>query len=429
MLKPLLLNLFHRRARPEQPMRVLTPEEIFDLQARIGFADADDDSADHGDTPYSSQSDSWMNPPRLYAVATPQGWGSPMAGLGRGQSYASGGGAWALPNARRQQHWPLSMLVIIILVPVVAILIVWSSVAGSTRTPSAVTPTAKPQQQPSPQARNEVPQTAGQAEPQMAPALQIAPPLAATEQLTAVAAAAAPILEPTPTATVATAPTVWATVSPADMSSGEGSARLMVDAPPSYLNVGPRPTSNASRQEPPTPTSPPIPTATPMPTLITGNVVVPTAEAWEKTAFLPLQEGSGIWHNVVTVLNANGGALRTVELSPGERWSFNQTVGNPDLLDYVYVGNVYGGGVCDLASRYVVALRSLLSPGAFSFTRHRDATGEDLVGVSPNDAVSIWSVNGGPEERDLVITNNSGRTIIISTLLTERGVTVRARRS
>lgn len=166
-----------------------------------------------------------------------------------------------------------------------------------------------------------------------------------------------------------------------------------------------------------------------MPTLITGNVVVPTAEAWEKTTFLPLQEGSGIWHNVVTVLNASGGALRTVELSPGERWSFNQTVGNPDLLDYVYVGNVYGGGVCDLASRYVVALRSLLSPGAFSFTRHRDATGEDLVGVSPNDAVSIWSVNGGPEERDLVITNNSGRTIIISTLLTERGVTVRARRS
>ena len=428
MLKPLLSSLFNRRTGPEQPMRVLTPEEIFELQMRIGLADDDDTHA--GDTPQSFQSDHWMNPSRLYAVATPQGWGGAVTGLAGGQSYAASGRVWARPNSGRQQNWPLSIVVIVILVPVLAILIVWSSVAGSTRDSSSVTPTAKPQSQPSPQVQSEVSQMAGQSGQQMAPALQIAPPLAATSQPTAVGSAvAAALLEPTPTATVATAPTVWATVSPADMSSGEGSTRLMVDAPPSYIYTGPRPTSNASRQEPPQPTSTPVPKTTPMPTLITGNVVVPTVEAWEMTTFLPLQEGSGIWHNVVTVLNANGGALRSVELSPGERWSFNQTVGNPDLLDYVYVGNVYGGGVCDLASRYVVALRPLLSAGAFNFTRHRDATGEDLVGVSPNDAVSIWSVNGGPDERDLVITNTSGRTIVISALLTERGVTVRVRRS
>jgi len=428
VLKPLLSSLFNRRARPEQPMRVLTPEEIFELQICIGLAD--DDDADFGDSPQSFQSDHWMNPPRLYAMSTPQGWGGAVTGLAGGQSYASGVRDWTRPKSGGQQNWPLSIVVIVILVPVLAILIVWSSVAGSTGDSSPVIPTAQPPSQPSPQVQSDVPPMTGPSGQQMAPALQIAPPLAATGQPTAVGSAvAAALLEPTPTATVATAPTVWATVSPADMSSGEGSTRLMVDAPPSYLHTGPRPTSNASRQEPPTPTSTPAPTATPMPTLITGNVVVPTVEAWEMTAFLPLQEGSGILHNVVTVLNANGGALRSVELSPGERWSFNQTVGNPDLLDYVYVGNVYGGGVCDLASRYVVALRPLLSPGSFSFTRHRDATGEDLIGVSPNDAVSIWSVNGGPKERDLVITNTSGRTIVISTLLTERGVTVRVRRS
>jgi hypothetical protein len=158
-----------------------------------------------------------------------------------------------------------------------------------------------------------------------------------------------------------------------------------------------------------------------------GGEVAPLALGEGATAaFLPLPGEGPFRLNVVSALEANNGALQRVVIPPGGAWSFNRAVGNPGVLTLATIAGVYGGGWCDLASRYVVALRPLLPPEALEFVRHRDATGISLAGVSDDDGVAIWNTNDRGGEQDLIIRNPSNRTLVISARLDAEGVEVRA---
>src|SRR5262249_33615932 len=61
---------------------------------------------------------------------------------------------------------------------------------------------------------------------------------------------------------------------------------------------------------------------------------------------------------------------------------------------------IQGGGLCDLASRFVMAARPLLPARAFRFVNHVKSNGIHLSGVPTRDAVSIWAIGGGPGEQD-----------------------------
>lgn len=143
-------------------------------------------------------------------------------------------------------------------------------------------------------------------------------------------------------------------------------------------------------------------------------------------AFLPLPPDGPFRQNVVAALEANGGALKQVVIPPGGRWSFNRAVGDPGLLTLATINGIYGGGWCDLASRYVVALRPILPPEAINFPRHRDVAGIGLAGVADDDAVAIWNTNNRGGEQDLIITNMLDRPIVMAAQLGAAGVEVRA---
>jgi|GEM_PF-1327769 len=82
---------------------------------------------------------------------------------------------------------------------------------------------------------------------------------------------------------------------------------------------------------------------------------------------------------------------------------------------------VLGGGVCDLASRYVVAARPLLPDAAFTFKLHPNGLG----GVRYQDAVSIW-FDGTPAELDLHITNTTEHWLVFRGDIQEGEVTITA---
>jgi hypothetical protein len=83
---------------------------------------------------------------------------------------------------------------------------------------------------------------------------------------------------------------------------------------------------------------------------------------------------------------------------------------------------VLGGGVCDLASRYVVAGRKLLPPRAFRFREHPGG----VTGVKRSDAVSIWATGGGRYDNDLLITNTSPYYLVFEAHIDRQMVTVLA---
>jgi len=141
---------------------------------------------------------------------------------------------------------------------------------------------------------------------------------------------------------------------------------------------------------------------------------------------MPLPADGPFHQNVVAALEANNGALQHVVIPPNGVWSFNRTVGDPDLLQLEPLYGVYGGGWCDLASRYTMVLRPLLPPESFEFLRHIDATGFGLQGVPDDDGVVIWNGNRADGEQDLRIHNTSGRTIRIGVTLVADGVQFQA---
>ncbi|HEU5104018.1 MAG TPA: hypothetical protein VFU22_33610 [Roseiflexaceae bacterium] len=134
-----------------------------------------------------------------------------------------------------------------------------------------------------------------------------------------------------------------------------------------------------------------------------------TAMAQAGTTSVPLSLAGDVGFNVLSALGAQDGALRNVTIQPGQTWSFNATLGSPAYVEIRTVGGVPGGGWCDLASRYVQAVRPLLPPEAVRFVNHVTASGIRIADVADDDAVSIWNVNGqagsSGQSQDLEITN------------------------
>jgi hypothetical protein len=127
------------------------------------------------------------------------------------------------------------------------------------------------------------------------------------------------------------------------------------------------------------------------------------------TRSVPLSIAGDVGFNVLSALGAQGGALRSVTIRPGETWSFNATIGSPANVDVRTIGGVPGGGWCDLASRYVQAVRPLLPREAVQFVNHVTTAGIRIADVADDDAVSIWNIDGqagsAGQSQDLQITN------------------------
>jgi hypothetical protein len=99
--------------------------------------------------------------------------------------------------------------------------------------------------------------------------------------------------------------------------------------------------------------------------------------------------------------------LQTVTIPPGATWSFNEQVGNPAQYQLITAYGVYGGGWCDLASRYAELARKMNLP--HTFQQHSTP----LLHVAREDNVSIWNETGkAGQPQDLTITNT--RTVPIS---------------
>ncbi|MGB9752704.1 MAG: hypothetical protein C0183_20400 [Roseiflexus castenholzii] len=129
----------------------------------------------------------------------------------------------------------------------------------------------------------------------------------------------------------------------------------------------------------------------------------------------PLSLRGDVGYNVRAALDARNGALRDVIIRPGETWSFNASVGSPARVNVRVVAGVPGGGWCDLASRYVQALRPVLPHEAFAFPNHVRTAGVGLLNVADEDAVAIWNIDGQPGSfggrQDLQITNTTDTTL------------------
>jgi hypothetical protein len=161
-------------------------------------------------------------------------------------------------------------------------------------------------------------------------------------------------------------------------------------------------------------------------TLLPRTSQTPPMASQRHMVVLPLPPDGPFRQNVLAALTANGGALQQVVVPPGGTWSFNRAVGDPDRLELATINGVTGGGWCELASYYVLALRPFLPRDSLVFTRHVDATGYGLQGIEDDVAVAIWNTNGGDDERDLVIHNTSGRMMVINATLVDAGVQVSA---
>lgn len=147
----------------------------------------------------------------------------------------------------------------------------------------------------------------------------------------------------------------------------------------------------------------------------------PTAQVvvLASSSFLPIDNGP-CGHNAMVALGARNGALQRVEIAPGIEWSFNETVGDPEVLDYVTCSGVPGGYWCDLAARYLQVGRALgLAP---TFQHH----GIQLAGVEWENSIAIWS-NGSRGGQDLLLKNDTGRTVYIWVEAADGGVIVRGR--
>ena len=211
--------------------------------------------------------------------------------------------------------------------------------------------------------------------------------------------------------------------------------------------VPPQPTLTATPTVPPTPTHPPAPTAThtpaPTPTPSPTATAAPTATAVatatpaaqllgaKSVSFTPADKA--VRANIRLALEHYYGALTHVVLAPGGVFSFNSTLGvRPQRLPWknvklkptvapaapapaadstavpapeVAAQIIQGGGICDLASRFVMAARPLLPNSAFRFVNHVKSNGIHLSGVPTRDTVSIWAIGGGKGEHDLLISN------------------------
>lgn len=222
----------------------------------------------------------------------------------------------------------------------------------------------------------------------------------------------------------------------------------------STLTLLPTPSSTATRvpaTSTPTPTatatatSTATPTATPTATAAPTATPVPRVLAENSVSFTPTDKA--VRANIDLALAHYQSALMHVFVAPGGTFSFNAALGpRPQHLPWKYVQvratatadpegtpqpdfvqNVQGGGLCDLASRYVMAARPLLPNSAFKYVNHLRSNGIRLHGVPDRDAVSIWAVGGQPGEQDLKITNTTNGWLEFVVERDGPKITVRAR--
>ncbi|MFL5805708.1 MAG: hypothetical protein ACJ8CR_28715 [Roseiflexaceae bacterium] len=208
-------------------------------------------------------------------------------------------------------------------------------------------------------------------------------------------------------------------------------AHSALAAPQPTLQPTRRPTSSsipATSTSPPTmapsPTTTPTATATPEPPTATATPEPrPRLIAEHTASFTPGDRAMRT--NINMALSHYQSALMHSFVAPGSTFSFNAALGAvPQRLPWKYVTlkstatpgsddapspeeirRIQGGGLCDLASRYVMAARPLLPSRAFRFVNHLRSNGIRLRGVPNSDAVAIWAVGGQPGEQDLRITN------------------------
>jgi hypothetical protein len=114
--------------------------------------------------------------------------------------------------------------------------------------------------------------------------------------------------------------------------------------------------------------------------------------------------------NVVLAMQANGGALEHVTIAPGETFSFNATLGDPEAAGYRMCAGVPGGNWCNLAARYAQVGRALGMQ--LEFLHH----GVDLGAGIEND-VLIWNIAGqagfADGRQDLLMTNTTNRSVTL----------------
>jgi hypothetical protein len=216
------------------------------------------------------------------------------------------------------------------------------------------------------------------------------------------------------------------------------------------------PTVTATPTATPTPTATATPTATPTPTATATPTATPTPlpppqiMAQHSVSFSP--SDPGVRANIDLALKHYQGALMHVVVEPGGVFSFNATLGPaPQRLPWKYIAvrttavpvaveegvevtpipdtitNIQGGGLCDLASRYVMAARPLLPSSAFSYVNHLTSNGIALHGVPNRDAVAIWAVGGQLGEQDLKISNSTNYWLEFEVTRDQRTITVTAR--
>src|SRR6266545_281749 len=212
---------------------------------------------------------------------------------------------------------------------------------------------------------------------------------------------------------------------PAAPAQPQPAATAMPDAP----TVPPTATRTPTRTPAPTPTI--SPTAAAEITATAATTVEPAAQliGAKSVAFTPADKA--VRANIRLALDHYYGALTHVVLPPGGVFSFNSTPGvrpqrmpwknvqlrptaapTPPATDGATAPTpetvaqiIQGGGLCDLASRFVMAARPLLPAGAFRFVNHVKSNGIHLSGVPTRDTVSIWAIGGGKGEHDLLISN------------------------
>lgn len=216
----------------------------------------------------------------------------------------------------------------------------------------------------------------------------------------------------------------------------------------------PSPTRKPAATRTPAPTATPMPTATPSPT----STPTPTATATPSPTATPLPPAQllaehsvsftprdkAVRTNIRMALDHYEGALQSAFVAPGGVFSFNAALGSaPQRMPWKYVQIkatpatdqeaaeqiklIQGGGLCDLASRYVMAARPLLPASSFKFVNHIRSNGLHLSGVPDRDAVAIWAVGGQPGEQDLKITNTTGGWLEFVVVRDGETITVSAR--
>ena len=206
-------------------------------------------------------------------------------------------------------------------------------------------------------------------------------------------------------------------------------AALAAPQPQQTIVARPSPTRPPTATPSPTATAAPSPTATPSPSATATPSPTPVPQprvlAARSVSFTPSDRA--VRANIRLALAHYSGALAHVVLGPGEVFSFNAALGlHPQGLPWKNVrvkptaaptdepatGDaqdmlIQGGGLCDLASRYVMAARPLLPARAFRFVNHVRSNGIHLAGVPERDSVSIWAIGGGKGEHDLKVANTT----------------------